>query len=416
MRAVGSGHAFQAHWDFILTQSLPVIMFPDRPPPVDARDRALLKPLSSLGKSSSVTGSVSFLRRTEYITSHRGEKNDGSSVLRSNSASKASSRRAAAPKVSEPAKKDPEAMLRAIEKSFNLAYPHDAYTGPDSVQRFRGAEVSKGEKDAWERPRHPTKPGVTLLDSYPLIPDLDALPDGGSYLILKYQTNPVASTKTYDSRLDYMLLYPIEPSAEKKAELEAAQEAWRLDPGNKPEPMEVADFVAFLPENAGMIPNLKRKYSVYDADNDSPELYTTPASESQFEEPHFKFTRVRAYETYQQTGSHDSRWHDSVAIALHDADHDKQGPNAKHSNAPKRQKAAYMYPIVQKTSMRPRRAAAPVGTNMAMRSLMQRQQQQEDDETMLDQMEVRIGDPNDEERGKIDEARRAMDPVIDGEE
>jgi RNA polymerase II-associated factor 1 len=388
-------------------------MFPDKPPPVDARDRALLKPLSSLGKSNAVTGSVSFLRRTEYITSHRVDRNDASNVLRSNNASKASSRRAATPKVSEPAKKDPEAMLRAIEKSFNLAYPHEAYTGTDSVHRVRGAEISKAEKDAWERPQHPTKPGVTLLDSYPLIPDHEALPEGGSHLILKYQTNPVASTKTYDSRLDYMLLYPLEASADKIAELQAAQAAWKLNPGNKPEPMEVHDFVACLPDKAGMIPNLKRKYSVYDADNDSPELYSAPASESNIGEPHFKFTRVRAYETYQQTGNADNSWHDTVAIALHDPDYNKQGPYPKHPNAPKRQKAAYMYPIALKTSMRPRRAAAPVGTNMAMRSLMQRQQQQEDDATLLDEMQVRIGEPKVEERGSIDEEDSGIDEEDD---
>jgi RNA polymerase II-associated factor 1 len=376
-------------------------MFADKSPPVDARDRALLKPLSSLGKTNAVTGSVSFLRRTEYITNQR--RDAIVNVLRPNNASKASSRRAAAPKVPEPTNKDPEAMLRAIEKSFNLAYPHEAYTGTDSVQRIRGAEISKAEKDAWERPQHPTKPGVTLLDSYPLIPDHEALPEGGSHLILKYQTNPVSSTKIYDSRLDYMLLYPLEASADKLAELQAAQAAWKLNPGNKPEPMEVHDFVACLPEDAEMIPNLKRKYSVYDAENSSPDLYTSSAAKSNIGVPHFKFARVRAYETYQQTGSADSSWHDSVAIALHDPDYNKQGPHTKHPNAPKRQKAAYMYPIVQKTSMRPRRAAAPVGTNMAMRSIMQRQQQQEDDATLLDEMQVRIGESKDEEKESGDE-------------
>ena len=70
-----------------------------------------------------------------------------------------------------------------------------------------------------------------------------------------------------------MLLYPIDQSAERKAEHEAAREAWRINPGDKPEPAEIADFVAFLPESADDIPNLKRKFSVYDADNDSIDLY-----------------------------------------------------------------------------------------------------------------------------------------------
>jgi RNA polymerase II-associated factor 1 len=392
-------------------------MFPDRPPPVDARDRPLLKPLSSLGKSTSVTGSVSFLRRTEYITSHRNEKIDGAGILRPNSNPKTPSRRTQAPKASEPEKKDPEAMLRAIEKSFNLAYPQDAYTGPDSKQHIRGAEIAKAEKDAWERPQHPTKPGVTLLDSYPLIPDLDAFPDGGSYLMLKYQTNPVPSTTTYDTRLDSMILYPIDQSADRKAEFEAAKEAWRLDPGdNKPEPTEIADFIAFLPESTDDLPNLKRKFSVYDADNDSHDLYPYSASDAQFDEPHFKLNRLRAYETYQQTGGPDSLWHDSIAIALHDADPKTRDRGNQNPRAPKRQKAAYMYPIVHKTLLRSRRAAAPLGTNLGMRRVIQQQQQQQDDESLLDQIELRIGEPNEKEARMMNEARRAMRSINVGEE
>jgi hypothetical protein len=389
-------------------------MFADRPAPVDARDRPLLKPLSSLGKSTSVTGSVSFLRRTEYITSHRGEK-DASGILRPSN-SKTPPRRSQQPKVPEPEKKDPEAMLRAIEKSFNLAYPQDAYTGPDSTEHIRGSEITKAEKEAWERPRHPTKAGLTLLDSYPLIPDLDAFPDGGSYLIIKYQTNPVSTTTTYDPRLDHMLLYPIDQSAERKAEHEAAKEAWRINPGNKPEPAEIADFVAFLPESLDDIPNLKRKFSVYDADNDSKDLYPHSAADSQFDEPHFKFNRLRAYETYQQTGSPDNLWHDSIAITLHDADQWAENRNGMNPNAPKRQKAAYMYPVVHKMSLRSRRAAAPLGTNMGMRRIVQQQQQQQDDESLMDQVELRINDPNETELSLMNEKRSAMRPVAVEEE
>ncbi|KAH0296798.1 Paf1 complex protein, partial [Aureobasidium melanogenum] len=46
------------------------IMAQDPPPSLHPKDRALLKPLSALGKPTAMNNGVSFLRRTEYISSN----------------------------------------------------------------------------------------------------------------------------------------------------------------------------------------------------------------------------------------------------------------------------------------------------------------------------------------------------------
>jgi RNA polymerase II-associated factor 1 len=65
----------------------------------------------------------------------------------------------------------------------------------------------------------------------------------------------------------------------------------------------------------------------------------------------FKFENIRTYETSQQVGDTVDHYGDVVAMALHDPDRHKEDKLRQG----KMQKAAYFYPIIQKTSIRPRR-------------------------------------------------------------
>ncbi|CAD0098484.1 unnamed protein product [Aureobasidium mustum] len=225
----------------------------DPPPPLHPKDRALLKPLSALGKPTAMNSGVSFLRRTEYISSNaaavqRFESSTSKDLLRVRNDPK----RRKAPPVN---RDDPINIIRSLVKGFDVAYPEDAYTGPDSETNIRGAPITEADRSAWKKPKHPTKPNLTLLDAYPLLPDMDALPMTGDYQIVKFSTNPVAQSDSYDQRLDTALLRPLG-----------------------------ADL-ALLEEHG---------------------------------ESCFQFQRIREYETYQQAGDADNAYGDTVALALHD--------------------------------------------------------------------------------------------------
>ena len=390
-------------------------MFPDRPPPIDPRDRALLKPLASLGKSSTNPSSVSFLRRTEYITGHK-TSSEGTGALRSSSALRTNQRpKFATPKqTAKPDKNDAAAMLRTIEKSFNLAYPKDAYTGPDTMDHIRGAEITRAEREAWERPKHPSKPDLKLLDEYPIIPDIASLGDFGSYFLLKYNTNPGSSTTVYDRRLDFALLLPTD---EGHAEYNAALENHEEDPVKNPKPEPpMQHFSAYLPDGEAdvMIPRLKRKLDVFDADRDELDLYThglEPVDEDEEPDPYFNYKKLRPYETVSQTmfpeGDDYSNFNDTVGLALHDG---SEGTRREGADGPRRQKAAYVYPISQRTFMRPKRPKTKGVGMMAQLSQGGQKEKGEVEDATVDELHVRTHNMTEEEREKVELQKLRLDP------
>jgi hypothetical protein len=396
-----------------------VIMFPEKPVPIDPRDRALLKPLTTLGKFASDASSVSFLRRTEYITGREKSTPGGNAILRANNALRQKPRSGAGLAAAKPAaaaaakndaiKNDRKAMLRAIEKSFNVAHPSDAYTGADTRDRIRGNDVTPAERAAWDRPVHPLDPSLRLLDSYQFIPDLAALGDSGGYMLLKYNGHPTGDSVggAYDARIDHLLLRPAAQTAEQLAKFEADLEAHERDPLTRPAPLAVVDFDAYVPR-VDALPSLKRKLDAYARDRDDPRLYT----DGEGDDAHFRYERLRDLETYKQAGDPDllARWNDSVAVALHDGE--VAGPafggddGDGDGRPPRRQKAAYVYPITQRTSVRPTR------TGMSKYGIKKRRATGED--AAPDVFEVSVGDMD---REKVRDGLRSYDALIDdGEE
>jgi hypothetical protein len=386
-------------------------MFPDRPPPLDPRDRVLLKPLSSLGKSTANPSSVSFLRRTEYITGHK-TTNDGGNALRLSNALRTSQRPKFVPpkSVAKPDKNDAAAMLRNIEKSFNLAYPKDAYTGPDTMEHIRGADITPAERDAWDNPKHPSKPGLKLLDSYPIIPDIASLGQSGAYFLVKFNTNPTTSTAVYDRRLDYTILVPADDGLE---EYQALVEKHEQDPTKHPKPEPLAmNFSAYLPDGDpdAVIGPLKRKLDVFDADKDDPDLYTHDVADDGEDQrdPFFMYKKLRPYETVSQTyieaDDDYTKFNDTVAIALHDG---SEGTTRGGAHGPQRQKAAYVYPLNQRTFMRPKR---PKVKGVGMMAQLGQTTKGQVDDTTVDLLHVRMRDMNEEEKLDAATYKLRLDP------
>ncbi|KAI9700718.1 MAG: hypothetical protein M1836_002087 [Candelina mexicana] len=362
------------------------IQAPAQPPPMDPRDRALLRPLSSLGKPTAITSGVSFLRRTEYISSEQGrsrfESTTSSGLVRSTGHAKPKR------KLLDESQDDPMNILRSVLKGFDLANPEEAYTGGDDASgNVRRAVITQAEREAWNKPKHPTKKKLTMVESYPVLPDLDAYPDSGGYIVTKFATNPMAESDTYDTRLDVGLLRPLPLAPDYVENLNAQSAAHGADP-SKPAPGPPHhDYEYFLPLSEADVGNIQRKFDVDDPQRDDPNLYASTMKHNQ--EPCFNFKRVRAYETVSATAS---SLFEEVAVVLHDP----------KDSGKRLQKAAYYYPIMQKSQIRPRR------TTKLTFGLSQSQRQEEEADR-IDYLNVTVGEPSPDESRARSNARASYD-------
>ncbi|EOD50818.1 putative rna polymerase ii- paf1 protein [Neofusicoccum parvum UCRNP2] len=376
-----------------------VLLAPDNPIPLHPHDRALLRPLSTLGKPSSIAGGVSFLRRTEYMTAAGGGGHGG---LRDTGG------RRAAPKKkrqTDAEKNEPINILRSILKGFDIAHPEDAYKGQDTVQNLRAEEITPEERRAWDNPKHPTNPSLKLVDSYPVLPDLDAITETGGYIVAKFQTNPIANQgAAYDDRVDVSILRVLEPTAEQEeayrqrlAEHEAEAEG-----GVRAPPQRDYDYEFFLPASGEAVRGIKRKFSATDPERDDEELYDYVNPETG--KRCFRFDRVRFYETYQQAGNPQEPYEDTVAVALHDPELDVGAVPGERSRL---QKGAYYYPIVQRTFIRPKRKAGrgPMGVMS---------QGGEEAENRVDVLEIEVRDLDEREAAVKSEFREKLETEVEG--
>lgn len=294
------------------------------------------------------------MRRTEYISSEtkaRAEANAHAARASAKSPVTAKTR-----KPTEPVKEDPLHMLRSIVKGFDIAYPEDAYAGPDNNSNIRGAVSTSAELEAWRNPKHPSKSDVKLLDAYPLKPDLDAITDSGSFLVTKFVGNPTAATEVRDTRMDIGILYPREP-----------RQDWDL----------------FLPADESTANNFKRKFDVYSSDKDDPALYTHKAND---DSGNFKYNYLRTYDAGRRNDTPGQQYKE-IALALHDYASD--GDDTQ-------EKGAYYYPIATKIQLKPHR-----NRNLAQLGLAS--QAVDDELQKIDWMNVTVREPEEEEM-----ASRAM--------
>lgn len=349
-------------------------------------DKELLKPLSALGKGAGVPGSVSFLRRTEYVSSQGPQQF-------SSSTSKDLLRLRNDPKRRRMSmnKDDPINIIRNVVKGFDIAYPQDAYKGEENTANIRGAAISDAEARAWSYPEHPSNKQLKLLDSYPVLPDLDALPSTACYFVTKFLVNAAASGDNYDTRMDAAILRQKQDEGAYDRWRQKVEE-WKQSSSTKPQPIPEDDYEYFLPTETTSVRPIKRKLDVNDPENGDEDLYTDEGPDGQRV---FKYARLRTYETYQQTGDPQNFYVDSVALALHDPE-DEVGvvPGTKQ----RLQKGAYFYPVMQRTALRPKRHVGALSQFV--------------DEERIDEINLTVGDVDEGTREAILEKRAALDPSV----
>ncbi|KAL8729944.1 MAG: hypothetical protein Q9166_004389 [cf. Caloplaca sp. 2 TL-2023] len=375
-------------------------------PPVHPKDKSLLRPLSELGKPKYQGGGISFLRRTEYISSDTAR-------ARSEAAPKSSSK-PAGPKLRKPvdtSKDDPINVLRAAVKGFDIANPEDAYTGPDTNDNIKGLEPTPAELEAWNNPKHPLKSNLKPLDFYPIMPDVDADTDAGSYIVTKFSTNPTQVIDKRDTRIDVGFLRPIDDEV-MMAEYTAKVMANEADPVRNPHPGGAPfNYHFFIPTDEGSASNLKKKLDVDDPEHDDPHLYT---SQDRDGNAVFRLQHHRMYETGRATAQDPDHAYKEVALALHDPELEafSKDPtlDPDDSSQQRLKKAAYYYPIGQKIQLKPHR-----NKNLAQLGMASRLNDDEDD-TRLDAITVMVEDPNDIEKAKRSEHRATLRGLGDVEE
>ncbi|KAH8653426.1 RNA polymerase II-associated [Xylariales sp. PMI_506] len=343
------------------------IQAPAQAPPPHPHDKPLLRSLQQLGKPKVGDAAVSFLRRTEYISSVVTKTSQASPLrgLNSNPLRRAQKR-----KSPEPDKDSPAYAKRKIDQGFTIA--------------------EQNLKDR-SRVRHPTKRNVRLLDAYPLLPDLEAFPDSGAYVTIKFLTNPIGQQNTYDSRLLNGIFKPIERTEAEEATIRAAQEAYERDPQNNPKPSDSMHYDFYLNDNESSAKKFRQRFDVDNPNRDDDSLYTNKRDST---EPCFQFNRLRAYETAHESElDHRTKYDEELILAFNEDE------TSIH------QKAVYYYPVMQRSQIRPQRTkniARKIGIT-------------DEDEQVIDQLDVVVDEPTEEVKESSDRFRH--DPYfLEGEE
>lgn len=283
-------------------------------------------------------GSHSFLRRTEYIsTDSKARQETHANPLKAGPKSPVSPRQR---RQSDAAREDPLNIKRHVIKGFDLANPEDTYEGPDDSTHLKGAKASQAEIEAWQNPRHPSKPRLECIGQYPLKPDLEALPESGTYYTMRFQGQPTSSNDRHDPRIDLALLQPVEVG----------------DDGY--------NYEFYLLDQTDTAKSLKRKFESARTDLD--------------DQAPFKYRYVRTYETVKQTQNFEQPYQE-VALALHDG-----GAGSRLD------KGAYFYPIGMRTIMKPRRG----------RNLLSQGRHEDHDETRADEINLTFREADERETKK----------------
>lgn len=294
---------------------------------------------------------------------------------------------------------DPSYVLKTIIKGFEIANPDSRHTGPDSEDNIRGIKPTQAELDAWNNPQHPTKKNAKLVNSFPVLPDLNAYPDTAGYIVVKFATNPVPPSDTYDHRLDVALLRPLELRPEMLAQQQAATMAYVADPSNPPPGPPPFDYEFFVPKHGQSLENIKRSFDPHNPQRDDPTLYSQESKDTS--KASFRYERLRAYETVTASGSVEKKFQE-VAVTIYDPAQDERS-----SPSQKRQKAAYYHPILQKSHIRSRRTGNMVQAGMRGAE----QDGSDEDDQRVDYLDLQVRDANQDELSKRAEHRRQYDPM-----
>ncbi|KAI0911478.1 RNA polymerase II-associated [Ustulina deusta] len=342
------------------------IQAPSRAPSIHSlhpQDRVLLRPLQTLGKPKPADSAVSFLRRTEYISSVTAKSKHEAGPLRS--LNPTALRRPAKRPSPEPDKDSPAYVKRKIDQSFSAA--------------------AANLKDK-SRVRHPTKRHLKLVDSYPMVPDLEAFPDYGGYFTIKFTNNPVPASGFYDKRLLNAVIKPGTLPEEVETTFKHAKQAHERDPDNNPKPTNPQTYNYFLSDSLETSEKFNQRFDTLNPDHDDDDLYTSKNSEGH---GCFQFRFVRTYETKDEIELDNATKYDEELLIAFNNDQMID------------QKAVYYSPVIHRVVMRPQRSKT-IYRNAGLA---------EDIEEIPDRIAVTVNNYDDKTRGIMDKWK--TDPYKD---
>ncbi|KAI0878372.1 RNA polymerase II-associated [Hypoxylon argillaceum] len=326
-------------------------------------DRALLRPLQTLGKPKTTDSAVSFLRRTEYISSGTTKSKHEAGPLRSVNPTPV--RRPTKRPSPEPDKDSPAYVKRKIDQSFSIA--------------------AANLKDK-NRVRHPTKRNLKLVESYPMIPDLDAFPDYGGYFTIKFTNNPVPASGVYDKRLLNAVIKPGTLPEDEETAYKNAKQAHERDPANNPKPANPQTYNYFLSDSLETSEKFNQRFDVLNPDHDDDDLYTSQNSDGH---GCFQFRFVRTYETKDEVELNNATKYDEELLVAFNNDEMVD------------QKAVYYSPVIHRVVVKPQRSKT-IHRNAGLA---------EDVEEIPDRLAVTVNDFDDENRAMMEQWK--TDPYKD---
>ena len=370
---------------------------PPHPITPHPHDRPLLRPLASLSRAPNPVSTVALLRRFDPAT-NRPDVNV--TPPKPNRPSQTAQRepQQASPKSHSESR---EHVLKALLQGFDRANPESASADAQAVPS------TPEEVEAWTYPQHPSRPDLHLVDQFSILPDLDAYPDAGAYIVVKFATNPVAASSVYDDRLELAVLRPLDIPAEKRAAQQAATAAHLADP-SRPAPQPTAfDYECFIPRDPTEVGTIRRALNPRDPHG------ADPGSDEATSVPSFRYERIRAYETSKAANTGDGGYHE-LALAMYDPasadidiDHDSSGSSRAGRAGRPRQRALYYYPIIQRCQIRPRRSHV---VHVSVHGHRPRSAEEEDDQ--VDLMDVVVREPSEMERRRRAIHRHECDPTF----
>ncbi|CAI7667561.1 unnamed protein product [Penicillium pancosmium] len=355
------------------------IMAPEHPQTIDTADLPLLMTLDQLRNPAPKNTNVSFLRRTQHISVDRAAAAATGAPARP---------QARSTKKGKTSVDDPKHVKKYIQKGFDIAHPESKHSGEDTESSIRGLPATKTETDAWAKPVHPDNPKLKPVGFFPILPDLQGFTDPGGFLQFKFDKAPIPTAGgRRDKRLDVAILRPIAPEERicqehaSKVALHKAGPDLYADPGAVP-----WDYDLLLPEKRESAKNVRTSMNLNHPNRDNEELYTNDGPDGN---KYHRYDRVRTFATSGQVINNDKL--SDIAISL----------NSGEGND--RQRAAFYYPIVAKTRLKPERARTIAQAGLAPGA-------SQVEEERVDQMQVTVRDPDESEVYKRAVHRANIDP------
>lgn len=391
-------------------------MAPEIQPVLDAADHALLLTPEQIRNRGSNNTNVSFLRKTQYMTSQNARANDPLMRNTSRALKAGNSTRAAEAAVS---RDDPTYVKRHIQKGFDIAYPSAATPASGTIKPL---SITASEREAWRNPTHPSNAKLKPVSFFPLLPDPPAKTDSNSFISVKFDKPPLPALPNgkRDNRIDVAILHPAKV-AEVERDWRLRKEAHDRNPDMYPDPGRCPyDWDFCVPRLADpgsgradkdIVDRIRRKLNIADARRDDDALYLNRAK------GRFEYERIRTFAEDSAPMTHGWRY---LAVSLFDPD---ALPKTDGAGEPLHSRlastgqgaAAYYYEIGQRMRLKADRvktlaqAKASGGQAGKMAAVA--------NENSVDGVDVLIREPDPEERLFRAETRALVDRRwADGEE